>query len=173
MNWEAIGAAGELLGSVAVLVTLVYLAVQVGHAKEQMARGARGARYEALRQLYTLSSSQELMSAHLSMNGRLGVEPTAWTRFVLECGGTREEAHLLNMQEWFRWSLVEQTLTSASELRPAERIQAETSYRALYGGKGVSANWFRIVARPALNADVVRYIDDLLEQPDRAPGLIG
>ena len=29
MNWEAIGAAGEVLGAVAVLVTLIYLAVQV------------------------------------------------------------------------------------------------------------------------------------------------
>ena len=29
MNWEAIGATGEVLGAVAVLVTLVYLAVQV------------------------------------------------------------------------------------------------------------------------------------------------
>lgn len=29
MNWDAIGAAGELLGATAVLVTLIYLAVQV------------------------------------------------------------------------------------------------------------------------------------------------
>ena len=29
MNWEAIGAAGEVLGAVAVLVTLIYLAVQI------------------------------------------------------------------------------------------------------------------------------------------------
>jgi len=29
MNWEAVGAVGELLGGVAVLVTLIYLALQV------------------------------------------------------------------------------------------------------------------------------------------------
>lgn len=173
MNWEAVGAVGELLGSVAVLATLVYLAVQVSHAKEQMSRGARGTRSDALRQLLTLSAtSTELMSAHLAMNDRLGVETNAWTSFVLEHGGTRKDAYLLGLQEWYRWSLVEQTLASASELRPAERIQAETSYRSIYGGRGVSAHWFRIVARPALNAEIVQYIDNLLMQPDRAPGLI-
>ena len=31
MNWEAIGAVGEILGAAAVVVTLLYLAVQVRH----------------------------------------------------------------------------------------------------------------------------------------------
>ena len=29
MNWEAIGALGEMIGAVAVVVSLVYLAVQI------------------------------------------------------------------------------------------------------------------------------------------------
>jgi ABC-type molybdate transport system permease subunit len=29
MNWEAIGVAGEIIGAIAVLATLIYLAVQV------------------------------------------------------------------------------------------------------------------------------------------------
>jgi hypothetical protein len=35
MNWEAIGAIGEILGAGAVIVTLVYLAVQIRHVREQ------------------------------------------------------------------------------------------------------------------------------------------
>lgn len=34
MNWDAIGAAGEILGAAAVLVTLVYLATQVRRSNE-------------------------------------------------------------------------------------------------------------------------------------------
>ena len=34
MNWEAIGAIGQVIGSVAVLFTLVYLAIQVKRANE-------------------------------------------------------------------------------------------------------------------------------------------
>jgi hypothetical protein len=36
MNWEAIGAVGQLLGSVAVFVTLGYLAVQVRYTRRQL-----------------------------------------------------------------------------------------------------------------------------------------
>ena len=38
MNWDAIGAIGQILGSVAVLITLAYLAVQIRQTKQQMQR---------------------------------------------------------------------------------------------------------------------------------------
>ncbi len=44
MNWEAIGAIGELIGAVAVLVTLIYLAVQVRQAKHEISLVGRQAR---------------------------------------------------------------------------------------------------------------------------------
>jgi hypothetical protein len=34
MNWEAIGALGEMVGAAAVVMTLLYLASQIRHAKE-------------------------------------------------------------------------------------------------------------------------------------------
>ena len=36
MNWEAIAAIGELVGALAVVATLIYLAVQVRYAKHQL-----------------------------------------------------------------------------------------------------------------------------------------
>lgn len=36
MNWDAIGAVGEVLGAVAVIATLAYLAVQVRHLKSEL-----------------------------------------------------------------------------------------------------------------------------------------
>jgi hypothetical protein len=41
MDWEAIGAIGEVIGAAAVVVTLVYLAVQVRHAKSATADQSR------------------------------------------------------------------------------------------------------------------------------------
>ena len=35
MNWEAIGAVGEIVGATAVVVTLIYVAVQVRHATRE------------------------------------------------------------------------------------------------------------------------------------------
>ena len=43
MNWEAIGAVGEILGAIAVLVTLVYLAAQV----RQNSRFVKAATYHS------------------------------------------------------------------------------------------------------------------------------
>ena len=41
MNWEAIGAIAELLGAVGVIASLVYLATQIRHSREQMRENTR------------------------------------------------------------------------------------------------------------------------------------
>lgn len=47
MNWDAIGAIGETIGAVAVLVTLIYLALQVRQARKmQLAESIRATRAE-------------------------------------------------------------------------------------------------------------------------------
>jgi hypothetical protein len=47
MNWEAIGAVGEIVGALAVLVTLIYLAIQVRHTRRaQQAEAIRANRLE-------------------------------------------------------------------------------------------------------------------------------
>jgi hypothetical protein len=43
MNWEAIGAVGEVLGAAAVLITLGYLAVQIRQSTQAMQNSALGA----------------------------------------------------------------------------------------------------------------------------------
>jgi len=41
MNWEAIGAVGDLVGGVAVIATLVYLAVRVKQSKALLERNEK------------------------------------------------------------------------------------------------------------------------------------
>ena len=49
MNWDAIGAVGEILGAVAVVATLVYLARQVNYARTEAADANRLSRANGLR----------------------------------------------------------------------------------------------------------------------------
>lgn len=57
MNWEAIGAVGEIVGAAAVVVTLIYLAGQVRHAtKATQAAGVQAA--SALDQEFLLALGQ-------------------------------------------------------------------------------------------------------------------
>jgi hypothetical protein len=41
MNWEAIGAAAELLGAIGVIATLAYLAVQIRHSSDQLKKNTQ------------------------------------------------------------------------------------------------------------------------------------
>jgi hypothetical protein len=50
MNWEAIGAIAELLGAVGVIASLVYLATQIRHSREQMGRNTRALQAGAYQQ---------------------------------------------------------------------------------------------------------------------------
>ena len=56
MNWEAIGAVGEIVGALAVVATLGYLAVQI----RQNTRVARSAARQAIAQM-TMSSASNLV----------------------------------------------------------------------------------------------------------------
>ena len=51
MNWEAIGAVGEILGAIAVVLTLGYLAVQIRHAKNATADQNRLERSRGVREM--------------------------------------------------------------------------------------------------------------------------
>jgi hypothetical protein len=44
MNWDAIGAIAETLGAVGVIASLVYLATQIRHSREQMSQNTRALR---------------------------------------------------------------------------------------------------------------------------------
>lgn len=61
MNWDALGAAGELAGAVAVVVTLIYLARQI-HQQNKIARfDATQSIYDSFREItIKLGSSTEL-----------------------------------------------------------------------------------------------------------------
>lgn len=66
LNWDAIGAVGEILGAVAVLLTLVYLANQIRQAKEVARFGA----------------ARDIMNSYNDLNKLLVTDPTL--RLALE-----------------------------------------------------------------------------------------
>jgi hypothetical protein len=47
VNWDAIGAIAELLGAIGVIASLIYLATQIRHSREQMDRNDRTTRAAA------------------------------------------------------------------------------------------------------------------------------
>lgn len=69
MNWDAIGAIGEIIGALAVVVTLVYLSRQIRHANQQGEIEALRHTWDNLNQFCdALSRSRE--TADLVLRGR-------------------------------------------------------------------------------------------------------
>lgn len=104
MNWEAIGAIGEIIGALAVLVTLIYLATQVKQSAKQAQENARATK--ALIRLHigdsVLSINEKLLeSEHLQnivIKAQLGEpltdkEGKGWTFYAVSLFRVNENAY--------------------------------------------------------------------------------
>ena len=70
MNWEAIGAVGEILGALAVVGTLAYLATQVRYAKATATDSNRLERASGVREMVIeLAKNDSLRSAWITGAG--------------------------------------------------------------------------------------------------------
>ena len=105
MNWEAIGAVGETLGAVLVLITLVYLANQVRYAKNAAADANRIARAKGVCDLnLAFAQNPDLHRANTKANGYQGW----YEELASELGITVEEAQKADSISiywiWLHWS---------------------------------------------------------------------
>lgn len=65
MNWDAIGAIGEIAGAVLLLVSLAYVGVQIRDTKRQISAAGAQARADALRDLWKLKSEPSYLDAYM------------------------------------------------------------------------------------------------------------
>ena len=57
MNWDAIGAIGEILGATAVLVSLIYLSIQIRHNSRQVEEQTRALNADSVTAIETAHSN--------------------------------------------------------------------------------------------------------------------
>ena len=165
MNWDAIAAIGQMLGSVAVFVTLGYLAIQVKHSRQDARRMLSQGRGEANRDILALQCDERINRLQDRANAVLGRPPYPFVSALMEqVGFTSEEATLLYWVETARWSYRVQIIPNADELSPMERNQFDGAIRSSYGRSGVGQIFYEGSKRGA-HPDAVRYIDNLLAQP--------
>ena len=160
MNWDAIGAIGELLGATA----LFFVLVQVRQARKDSRRALSQGRAEAHRELITMQNDDRVVRLRVKANVALGAPPGVVLLPLMERAGlTREEATLIwNIEmAWLNYRI--QTVANVDELPDAERAAFDGGMRASYGAPGVSRLFYETM-KPSLHPDPVRYIDNLLAQ---------
>ena len=94
MEWtiQDLGALGEFVGSMAVLVTLIYLSIQVRQARREQQQAVLEARTEAIRDGYMrIATSPSLASATAKLNDAVQ-EPHPFVVAVMDVGLDRTEA---------------------------------------------------------------------------------
>jgi len=69
MNWDAIGAIGEVVGAVAVISTLIYLAVQIRQSNRNLAEATSASIIQSFASINSRISSDEQF-AELFIRGR-------------------------------------------------------------------------------------------------------
>ena len=163
MNWDAIGAVGEVLGSLAVFITLGYLAVQIRHARSEARRALSQGRSEAHRDLLARQQDAAVLGATLKADTRLGWQPTAFQAALMERGGlTLEEACRVASMSIAWWTYILQIVPYVEELPPMERTAFENRVRGTYGRPGVGRLFYETYLRSTAHPDALGYVERVL-----------
>jgi len=155
MNWEEIGAIGQILGAAAVFVSLGYLALQVKVANataQQNSQNVYISDYSAAFQ--TLARDRELTElVRRALSGLDALDGNEQTRF-----------HYLGYAEYMRTqNMYRQLISNRFDSLLAQPL---ISFFAQYVGTKGGSQWWGTVKGGA-DPDFVAYIDALLADPKR------
>ena len=158
MNWEAIGAVGEVLGATAVVITLGYLAVQVRHAKAATADQSRIYRATAVREMALETCRDEQL--RMLQTKSWGMEPY-YQEMAEKQGISLEDATKLDWGNayyfWMWWGQFASTI-QGSDLKELENIVAGVG-----GIPGMREHWEHSpLSRPLLDERFVKFVDGVL-----------
>ena len=162
MNWDAIGAIGQAVSALA----LVFVLVQLRHARQETRRSVSQARADGFRELWMLRANSPQLRGLL---GRTEAALGAQQPFIVELAAkakiTFDEASQVHSHQWAWWMFQSQVIPFADELRPGERAQFDGGIRLRYENLPVGRLWFQTFKNTTLDPDAVRYVDNLLAQP--------
>ena len=163
MNWDAVAAISQVLGSVAVFVTLGYLALQTRHATDEARRSFFEAHHDGIRELVSNRAVNPRLN-ELFLRARIGLSaeaPEFANALVKETGLSIEDAVAVYWDMAADWMCRLQFLRNKDRMTAAEREQFEWPFISAYGGDPVGRLWWRII-KPNLAPQMVEYVDELL-----------
>ena len=167
MNWEEVGAIGQVLGSIAVFITLGYLATQVRHARQELRRSLSQGRSEAIRNLLMARATDErLMRLITKADTAFGGEPVPFVAEVAKRAQlTLDDAATVLAEQGALWNYRLQVIPYVDELPSGDRASFDALTRLAYGRPGIARFYYEAFAKSSSHPDAIRYIDNLLAQP--------
>src|SRR6185369_2863654 len=112
--------------SLAVFVTIGFLAIQVRHSETESQRAMERIRRERGQQFLTLATDERLAAIHVKANKALGgMTAPYFVAASKELGLTEVEAYSLFLEQLARWNLHAYSILDVDELRPRDRAQLD------------------------------------------------
>ena len=166
MDWNEVGAIGQMIGSIAVFVTLIYLAIQAGHTRRELRRAVSQGMNEGWRQIHLARVANErVLGLSVKATTALGGRIHPFVAALMERAGlTREEAMALFLDQYASWVQNVRVINYGEELTQSERTTNDQGMRDTYGSRPLGRLWYE-TTKATLNRDAVRYIDNLLARP--------
>ena len=164
MNWEAIGAIGEAISALAFIGVIV----QVRLSTSETLRSIREDRsVDARRTLMDTAQSEWLNRVVAKGFAAFNDQKLPFVKELIDRGLAPEEAGAFD--SWCHsWFIADtENILQIDKLAPAERRRIDYILRE--GHRSGARRQYLEMTREALNADAVRYIDNLLAQPSSTP----
>lgn len=151
MNWDALGAIGEVGGAIAVVATLGYLASQVRHAKTEL----QGVRFEKVmadyRDWYRQISTPEAA--------------TIWAKGIRDFGGleTEERVQFHGLAQQLITTYEQERAFLAEGIFPQDQFRTHEDWMVSFLSTPGGSEWWK-VARSDWSQGANRRLTDLVRQ---------
>jgi hypothetical protein len=164
MNWDAVSAIGELLGTLVVFITLGYLAVQVKQARAEVERSISHSRAETVRDLLMTRATNERLG-NLYVKATLSITkipPTFVATLMERTELAADEAAALYWDQLAWWQYRLEVIPYVHELSASQRKEFESGIRENYGNRSLEQLFYE-TAKTTLPSEAVSYIDGILK----------
>jgi hypothetical protein len=167
MNWDAVSAIGEILGTLVVFITLGYLAVQLKQARAEVERSISHSRTETVRDLLMMRATNErLGKLYVSATLSMTENPPAFVSGVMERTELMaEEAAALYWDQLAWWQYRLEIIPHLQQLSSVQRQEFESGIRQNYGSQPLERLFYQ-TSKSTFPRQAVSYIDGVLAQAD-------
>ena len=163
MNWDAVGAIAELIGSLVILVTLIYLAVQVKYARLTATDANRNGRVVGIRDLNgNLVTNAE---ARASWNKAMGPVQKALINDIADSLNLEfDEASIVVLQGW-NWMF-----THWAQYRSVKSAEDEAELKNIvsvwYGENPMRALIGNPIFRNSFDSEFVAFVHEVINSDE-------
>lgn len=162
MNWDAIGALAEVAGTLAVVITLAYLAIQVKHAKLATADANRLTRASGVREMtLLLAHNDEVRSSVLKTLGLESYYSEFGEKFSVESQEAQRFDFVAQYYFWLHWGQFSTTSTDK------DREELRHIIGVFYSLPAIKHAWNNSpFGKVFFESDFVEFVDSIIGTED-------